>query len=63
MMVDVLNHLQKKLREEQQLMSEALAKGTAKDYAEYREMCGVVRGFIVAQNLVAEMAERIEESE
>jgi len=34
---------------------ESLTKGDAKDYAEYRGMCGVIRGLIYAQEIINNM--------
>jgi hypothetical protein len=38
---DVLNEA---IREKIDSVSEALASGSAKDYPEYRELCGLIRG-------------------
>jgi hypothetical protein len=58
-----LEFLRKQVREEMRVITETLAAGKAKDFADYREMCGVVRGLQIAHNLIAEMAERIENSD
>jgi hypothetical protein len=58
-----LEFLRKQVREEMRVITETLAAGKAKDFADYREMCGVARGLQIAHNLIAEMAERIENSD
>ena len=58
-----LEYLTKQIHDEQSRITEALAEGKAKDFTQYREMCGVLRGLTIAHNLVAELAERIEESD
>lgn len=62
-MRDVLEYLSKKLKEEQEVIKENLATGKAKDYAEYQQNCGVMRGLLIASNMIAEMAERLDHDE
>lgn len=58
--MDVLKHLSKQLHEERQRMAEDLADGKAKDHGEYKYACGVSRGLLIANNLILELAERLE---
>jgi hypothetical protein len=44
-------------------MVEDLGEGKAKDHAEYKFTCGVVRGLLMANNHVLELAERLEKSD
>jgi hypothetical protein len=62
-MNEMLEYLIKKLDEEQKHLAEALAMGKAKDFAEYKELCGVIRGVLIARILVANTAERLESSD
>jgi hypothetical protein len=60
---DILEYLAKKLRDEQEVIKENLASGKVKDYAEYQQNCGVLRGLLIANNMIAEMAERLDHDE
>lgn len=60
---DVLKHLSKSLQEERLRIIEDLGDGKAKDLAEYKYSAGVVRGLLMANNLIAETAERLENSD
>ena len=60
---EVLKHLSKSIHEERLRIIEDLGDGKAKDLAEYKYSAGVVRGLLMANNLIAEMAERLETSD
>ena len=58
-----LAYLQKeidKLREDQSVF---LKGGGAKDFAEYRHVCGVIRGLPHADQLVKDLAKKLEYSD
>jgi len=55
---DVLN---KKIEDLKQSSANFLAGGGAKDFAEYKEVCGVIRGLIAAQMEVNDLAKANEE--
>ena len=44
-------------------IQEFLGTGQAKDYAEYRESCGKIRGLIVAKQLVEDLVSNLENSD
>lgn len=62
-MRDVLEHLAKKLHEDRLRMIEDLGEGKAKDHAEYKFSCGVVRGLLMANNHILELIDRIEKDD
>ncbi len=62
-MNDVLEHLLKKLQDEQLRQALSLGDGSAKDYADYKYSCGVVRGLLIASNHISELAERLEKAD
>jgi hypothetical protein len=62
-MRDVLEHLAKQLYEDRLRMIEDLGEGKAKDHAEYKFACGVVRGLLMANNHILELAERLEKAD
>jgi len=49
-----------KLRQEQ---SEFLTSGRAADHAEYRHLCGVIRGLTHAESIVKDLVQRLEQSD
>ena len=42
---------------------EFLGTGQAKDYAEYREACGRIRGLLAANQLVQDLVRNLEQSD
>ncbi len=63
MSTDVLKYLSEQLQKERLRIIEDLGDGKAKDLAEYKYSAGVVRGLLMANNLIAETAERLENSD
>ena len=62
-MNSVFDLLQKKLQDRIQNLNESVSNGSAKDYAEYRELSGVIRGLRSAQMEVQDLASRLKERE
>lgn len=62
-MATVFEVLDKKLMEQQSIQENSLISGAAKDFAEYRETCGVIRGLAIARREIADLAKHIVESE
>ena len=58
-MTEVLLGISKRLQEERQKMMEDLADGKAEKHAAYQYHCGVMRGLLIANNILAETAERL----
>jgi hypothetical protein len=58
-----LEFMSHQLREEQQRIMEDLAAGNAKDHGAYQHACGVIRGLLIANNVIREMAERLEKED
>lgn len=61
--MNVFELLNSKLQDRIQDMEMSLSNGSAKDYAEYRELCGVIRGLRSAQMEVQDLASRLKEDE
>ena len=57
---DLLKYLSDKIVEERQIIEADLASGKAGDYAQYKHATGVIRGLMIANNIVAETAQRME---
>ena len=61
--MDIFELLNTKLEDRVCDMEMSLSNGSAKDYAEYRELCGVIRGLRSAQIEIQDLASRLKESE
>jgi len=57
---DLLKYLSEKVNAEIAILSDDLARGTAKDHGEYKYACGIIRGLMIANGLFAETAQRME---
>jgi len=60
---DVLKHLSDKIQEERLRMSEDMSMGKAKDFGDYKYACGIIRGLLLANNMIIETSERLENSD
>ena len=60
---DLLKYLSTQLQQDRLRIIEDLGDGKAQDYAEYKYSAGVVRGLLMANTLIAETAERLENSD
>lgn len=63
MSTDLLQYLAKKVTEEIAVLSDDLARGTAKDHGEYKYVCGIIRGLMIANGLFGETAQRMEQDD
>ena len=60
---DLLNYISEKIQEEIAVISDDLARGTAKEHGDYKYACGIIRGFMLANGIVADTAQRMEDSD
>jgi len=60
---DVLKYISDKIQSEYRVMSDDLATGKAKDFGDYKYACGIVRGLLLANNMIIETVERLENSD
>ena len=61
MSAELLRYLAVKLEEERDILSTDLGLGRAKDHGEYKYTCGIIRGLMIANNLISETSDRMEE--
>jgi hypothetical protein len=61
--MDAFDYLSSQLREEMEAVKESLAAGAAKDYAEYQNLCGKIRGLLTAQSKLNDLKERMDDSD
>jgi hypothetical protein len=59
----MLDHLFNKLKEREREVSDAMAESSCKDFAEYRNLCGVIQGLRRARIEVQDLVQRYEEFE
>lgn len=57
----VLEYLNKKLKDEIMVIEENMGQGAAKDYAEYQNLCGVIRGLLTAQREINDLLRKVKE--
>lgn len=50
----------KEIEERREMLAKALMEGSAKDYAEYRSLCGEVRGLSHVHFYVTDLVRRME---
>lgn len=60
---DMLKYLSGKVQEEISVITDDLARGTAKDHGEYKYACGIVRGLMITNALFMDVAQRVEEDD
>jgi hypothetical protein len=53
--------LNKRIEDQIKSHSEALASGQSKDYAQYRELCGVIRGLQTAQRELGDLVRNLKD--
>ena len=59
----MLEHLNKRLLEREESVKDSLVGSGAKDFAEYKNLCGVVQGLRLAKMESQDLVQRYEEFE
>lgn len=54
-----LKHLTQKVDDKVSQLQMAMADGNAADYAEYKKMCGEVKGLLTARLFIIDLQERV----
>lgn len=57
----IIEYLTTKLSDEIKVIQESLGAGVAKDYAEYQNLCGVIRGLLTAQRELNDLSRKLKE--
>lgn len=57
MATTVFDVLIKKIEDQKSSAIEALQSGTATDFAQYRDLCGLIRGLEIAQREIRDLAQ------
>ena len=63
MSTTVMDVLQRKLKEQEDSHVQALVGGAVSDFAEYRELCGVIRGLQTAQREIADLVRKLKDED
>lgn len=63
MATTVLDVLTRDIEEKRDGIARALVDGAARDYAEYRSMCGEIRGLSLAHSYVTDLVRRMEQDD
>jgi len=63
MLDGTLKLLAEKLEEERKILLENLGDGYAQDFAQYQNSAGIVRGLMIAQRHIADLAKNMEEDD
>lgn len=62
-MNDTLEYLLSKIQEERIAMGEAMADGALQSYEDYKHVTGVIRGLLIAEEIINDLAKRMENSD
>jgi hypothetical protein len=52
-----------KINDKQAQLAHAVGEGAAKDYAEYRAICGEIRGLSIAEGFILDLADQMEHNQ
>ena len=55
-----LDYVESKLNERREQLKETLASGVVSDYPEYQRLCGVISGLDYANQIIIDLAKRLE---
>ena len=59
-MATALDVVLKELSERRDVLTQALTTSAAKDFADYKQMCGEIRGLSLAHSLVTDLVRKME---
>jgi hypothetical protein len=58
-----LEVLLKQYKDKRSQLADAVSSGAAKDYAEYRALCGEIRGLLIAESYLLDLAKNLENAD
>lgn len=58
-----LEHLTAKVNDKILQLQEAMADGNANDFAEYKKMCGEIKGLLTARSFIQDLHERLKQND
>jgi hypothetical protein len=51
------------IREKRNMVTEAMARGAAKDFPEYQKLCGVIQGYSAIEGYILDLAKNMEQND
>lgn len=63
MAATVFSVILKDIEERGEAITRALVDGSAKDFSEYKSMCGEIRGLFTAHSLVTDLVRKLEQQD
>ena len=51
------------IREKRAMVSDAMARGAAKDFPEYQKLCGVIQGYSAIEGYILDLAKHMEQND
>jgi hypothetical protein len=63
MMDRVLEVVIEEIREKRTMVTEAMARGAAKDFSEYQKLCGVIQGYSAIEGYILDLGKTMEYSD
>lgn len=58
-----LEIIKDKINDKQAQLAAAMSEAAARDYAEYRAMCGEIRGLSIAEGFILDLADQMERND
>lgn len=55
--------VKERINEKQAQLAHAVSEGTMKDFAEYRAICGEIRGLSIAEGFILDLADQMEHTD
>ena len=55
-----LHHLLKEIAKERVMKEAACSGGNLKDFAEYKNLCGVIQGLSLAESIIKDLVQKLE---
>lgn len=62
-MATAIDVVLKNIEEHRESVSRALFDGSAKDFAEYKAMCGEIRGLSLAHSFITDLVRKLEQED
>ena len=56
-------YLVKEIVKQRETYETALQRGSAKDYAEYKNLCGIIQGLTTAEQIINDLVQKMEKSD
>jgi hypothetical protein len=59
----ILAYTVKQLVEQRESYANAVSRGSAKDHAEYKHLCGLIQGLMQAEDIINDLVQKMEKSD